>query len=374
VDVILNVILFVPPGVGLRLAGMSWRRAVMLAGLLSFTVEALQLVAVSGRDASLSDLVSNTAGGALGVWLAPRLHAAALPAPALARRLLVGGAAVWVVLLALSAWLQAPGTSDGTLNSNWAHHVPKPYPFNGQVLSAALHGAAMPPHGPPSDSAAVRDRLGRGEAELALRAVTGQPTNFGGWIYMMAAGDRPQLVVTQKATRATIAVPARALRFKLRSPSLSLSDGLPRVAGTPFALEGGRHGHRVWLETSYAGRRRAAELLLSPAHGWALVAPFGFSLGPLVRLVTAACIAAVIVPLGYWGAAAGRPAWGLTVLGLAIAAGLGAVPALGGYAPVHWSEWLAAVLAAAGGWALGRPAAYLEPRCGPPSTSVSSSS
>jgi hypothetical protein len=117
-----------------------------------------------------------------------------------------------------------------------------------------------------------------------------------------------------------------------------------------------------------------AELELSPAHGWGLVAPFSVAFGASVRWITAAGLAILVLPLGYWAAATGRRAASMGVVAIALAVGLGATPALGGYAPVHWSEWLAAASAAAAGWALHRFAAYLERRCGSPSTSVSSSS
>ena len=142
-----------------------------------------------------------------------------------------------------------------------------------------------------------------------------------------------------------------------------------------MSIRGGRRGDTVWLESSYAGQQRAVEVTLSPAHGWAMIAPFSFPLGPAGRFATGLWIALWTIPLGYWGALANRPSWAVGLLALTIlAAGLGAVPALGGHAPVHWSEWLTAALSAAAGWALLRPAAYLQLRCGSPSTNVSSSS
>ncbi|HET7241044.1 MAG TPA: VanZ family protein, partial [Gemmatimonadales bacterium] len=61
-DVFLNLLLFVPLGAGLRLAGWRWRSVVLGAALVSFTVELLQYTVVTGRDASLSDLLTNTTG------------------------------------------------------------------------------------------------------------------------------------------------------------------------------------------------------------------------------------------------------------------------------------------------------------------------
>ncbi|MBA2458431.1 MAG: VanZ family protein [Gemmatimonadales bacterium] len=372
-DITHNVLLFLPLGVGLGLAGWSWRRAVAVAALLSFSVEALQYFVVTGRDASLGDLLSNTAGGALGAALAPWIGRIVCPAPASARRLLTGGAAAWLGLLALSGWLQQPGASNGVLVSTWAGHSARPNPFRGTVRSAALNGVAMPPDGAPPDSSRIRDLFEQGEVELAVQVISGPRTELG-WVYMILAGQSTQLAFNQQLLRATLSVPVRGLRYKLRPPTLSLRGAFPRKAGEPVALEGGRRGNRIWLTASYAGKRRAAELVLSPAHGWALLDPFNFTLGPAVRVVTAGLIALLIVPLGYWSSAVGRPRWALPVLGLAVVAGLGIVPALGGYPPGHWSEWLAGALAAAAGWVLHRLAAYLEPQCGSPSASVSSSS
>jgi VanZ family protein len=87
VDVFLNLLLFAPLGAGLRLAGWRWRSVVAAAALVSFTVELLQFTVVTGRDASLSDLVTNTTGAAVAAALAARWRAIVLPAPRAAARL-----------------------------------------------------------------------------------------------------------------------------------------------------------------------------------------------------------------------------------------------------------------------------------------------
>lgn len=373
VDVILNVILFIPFGLGLGLAGWSWRRTAAVAAIFSFAVEALQFWVVTGRDSSLGDLMTNTTGAVLGALLAPHLGVLLLPSPEPARRLLLGGTATWLGLLGLSACLQAPGASAGKLTSNWAHRVAKPNPFGGEVRSASMDGSFLPPSGQPSDRNLIRGRLERGEADLVLQAVSG-PSWGHGWIFLLAASERPQLAVSQRGRSAILTVPALALRFKLRGPTLSLPQGLPPDSGVAVAVDAGRQGHRLWLATSYSGRSQTVSLLLSPAHGWGLIAPFGFAAGRTVRFVTGLCIAMLILPLGFWAAASDKAQWAGLVLALAVTAGLGLIPVLGGYPAVHWSEWLAAGAAAGGGWALRRHAAYLQLRCGSPSTGAFSSS
>ncbi len=98
VDFLLNILLFVPLGVGLGLAGFSWRRAVVLAGLLSAGIELLQMKFIPGRDASLGDILSNTLGGGLGALLAARWQDLVFPSPRRSRRLalLYAVVLVWI--------------------------------------------------------------------------------------------------------------------------------------------------------------------------------------------------------------------------------------------------------------------------------------
>jgi hypothetical protein len=69
VDVALNIILFIPLGVGLRLRGASIRRAAATAFLVSLFVEGWQNFVVSGRDPTISDVLTNTTGGTLGATM-----------------------------------------------------------------------------------------------------------------------------------------------------------------------------------------------------------------------------------------------------------------------------------------------------------------
>jgi len=139
----------------------------------------------------------------------------------------------------------------------------------------------------------------------------------------------------------------------------------------PVVLRAGSRDRGFWLVSAHGGEVRRSALALSPAHGWALVAPFGLGLGPGTRIVTGLLLFGLALPLGYWSRAAGR---GAAVVGVTLVLGLLAIPAAAGFDPVHWSEWLGAVAGGGAGWALQRGAAYLQPRCGSPSTSESSSS
>src|SRR4029077_6988777 len=68
-DFLLNVILFLPLGCALRLAGARIRTAVLIGMFLSITIELTQAF-IPGRDTSLGDVISNTTGTFLGFVVA----------------------------------------------------------------------------------------------------------------------------------------------------------------------------------------------------------------------------------------------------------------------------------------------------------------
>ena len=70
-DAVLNVAVFVPPGI--LLAAIGWRLLAVLAAALATTlsVEVAQYLTDWGRTADVNDLITNVAGAAIG-WLVAR--------------------------------------------------------------------------------------------------------------------------------------------------------------------------------------------------------------------------------------------------------------------------------------------------------------
>ena len=373
-DVASNLLLFLPLAIGLRLSGASWRGTVVACGLLSFTVELLQLRVVPGRDASLSDLITNTIGAAIGAAIGNALPAAVRPRPSLAGRLLVAGIAALLALLTASAWMLSPGTPEGALRSQWAHAAPSPDAFDGQVSAVRLDGLPMPGNAAPPDSAGLRRRLGRGELVLDVGIVSGRPISDRLWIYKVRGPSGAVLTLNQFRREAGVELPTRGLRYRFRPAIATLPDAFPAEPGVPVRLRVVEEGRRVRLTSSYGGTERSVELGLSPAYGWSMLVPVELASGTAVRWVTALGLLGVFLPLGYWARRTGRPVAVLGAPAAALAAGLGVLPAVAGSPPVHWSEWAAGLLGIAAGWALRPPAAYLQRRCASPSDSEFSSS
>ena len=120
-DLVANILGYLP--VGLVLGGGGWLRAVLLAGVLSTVAETSQLVMMH-RDPSLTDLVANLAGAALGALACVRWR---LRAPTLRlHRGTAGLAALLACVPVLSVWSMAGvpvntrgATSPGMLEASW---------------------------------------------------------------------------------------------------------------------------------------------------------------------------------------------------------------------------------------------------------------
>ncbi len=71
-NLVANLLLFVPFGLalGLRFPGGPRWRLVLVCLVLSASVEAIQLVSPIGRSADVTDILTNTLGGALGLVMA----------------------------------------------------------------------------------------------------------------------------------------------------------------------------------------------------------------------------------------------------------------------------------------------------------------
>ena len=371
-DVATNLLLFLPFAIGLRLAGWPWRRSVVAAGAVSFTVELLQLLVVTGRDASLGDLLTNTISGAAGAALGGWLPGAVAPAPERAARLLAGALAAPLALLTVSAWLLGSDMPRGPLVSRWAHEAPSALAFDGHVHAVRLNGRAMPANGPAADAAALRREIAGGKIELSADVVSGAPIAPSSWIYMLGAPSSSSVTLGQLRRLAVFAVPARALRYRLFPPTVTLADGFPSEPGAPVAIRATERRRDLVLSSSYGGRTRTIAMGITPAFGWVLISPFQFS-DVVERWITALSLALLYLPAGYWAAGTRRRVtaalWLVAGIGLALAA----LPPLAALSPAPWSEWLGALAGAALGWALRRIAAYLQTRCVSPSASEFSS-
>ncbi len=172
IDVILNVALFLPLGVGLQRLGWPLARLALACFLLSLAVESLQIITIAGRDASVSDLLTNTSGGILGGFIALHWRGLVFPSPRHAGRLFLGGMVAVLAVFLTTANLLQPDLPAGP----WYGIVTPPWPgheaFGGTVLEARVGGRAFP-HDATPRPAEYRAALLSG-APVLVRFITGQ--------------------------------------------------------------------------------------------------------------------------------------------------------------------------------------------------------
>jgi hypothetical protein len=363
-DVVNNVLLFIPFALGLRIAGLSTRPVVVTGGLVSLGIEFLQWSVVPGRDASLSDVLTNTIGTLVGGTLGS--HGAQLlrPTPRMVVRLAPCWGALWLTVQMGSALLLQPWGPPDQLRGFWARRVLGHSPFEGQVVSANLSGAPIPTDSQPLTPEMARQiRTGRFDLQLRLRS-----GRSGKWSSVVEVLGPRGSVAAIEANSGDLAFqpPMRSALFRMGRPALRIPGALSSPPGSALTLVARDRGST--LEAEWTGSSSPTQRVwqaLGPSLGWSLLAPFRYTYGWDTSIITMLWLAAWLFPLGYWTPhVSGRPfiSWGAVLL--LVALGVGLIPLLTGYSPAKFSEWLGALLGlvagAAGSWGM----TYFEARCG----------
>ena len=226
-DFILNVLLFMPFGLGARLAGWRPRASVAIGAAISSVVELLQLHAIPGRDASALDVVANTTGTAFGIllWIGRRRLLA--PSPRAASRLLITSAYAWLLMLIVSGWALQPAPSADPL---WGERTPalggQPS-FSGTLQSARLYGVEMPSARLPNERT-VREEMHAGRIRLDVVVQPADTLSATGPIVRVADGcGRELLALAQSRTKLVFNMRMHATAIGLTTPSFAMMQALP---------------------------------------------------------------------------------------------------------------------------------------------------
>lgn len=357
VDIVLNVLLFVPLGLGLRLAGLGWGALMAAVVATTFSVETLQFALIIGRDPSLSDLLTNSLGGALGAVLGDRWRWLVFPSPSAGRILAWSMIVAWLGTAVVTAWALVPAPPrTPTYWGQWAPAFPNHERFRGEVGAVRLQGIPIPNDSVPSTTS-LRRTMTVGPIVLRADVTAGPPTDDLAPIVSVGDGQGNDAVLLQQRGRELLfSVRSRAARLRLRGLGVQLKNALPETPGETLVLAAGYRNHHLWLLASTPESIRAREIALSPQLGWSLLVPFAYGYGSATSVTTALWIAGFMALISYW-AAFGYPllsrvvagAGGLAVLGV----GLYGLPAVAHYPATAWSEWVAGAAGLVAGFVLG---------------------
>ncbi|MEO8295747.1 MAG: VanZ family protein [Gemmatimonadota bacterium] len=356
IDVTLNCLLFLPLGLGLGLRSTSRWRAVALIVGTTMIVEFLQLHLIPGRDASLSDLITNTIGGIAGFALASRWRPVLFPESKTSLRLASLGAVLWILVQTFTAFAMNLRLPESVYYGQWAPDLAQFQKFTGRVQSAELNGAPLPGSQLPG-SPEIRSQLLSGSSHVVVRAMTGKVTSALAPIFSIYdENQREVLLLGQSHTDIIFRIRTRSAALLLRGPSIRLTDVLPELPGLPFEVRATvRPGH-YQLVADIGGRTIQRELSASASWGWSLILPFDHAFGSEMRWLTMLWLAGLLLPIGYYAGRSQRVNLFFAAVSLAVLLVLGliVVPRVSGLAGGEISEWIAACLGTVSGWWLGR--------------------
>ena len=374
-DVLNNIVLFVPLGLAFALAsGRRWWSVLACVAVTTF-VESMQFRIVTGRDSSLSDLLANSLGGLIGVEAALRGALLVRPRARAASVLAIAGAVLFALVTTLTSLGLRPASIPRSLWVQWTPERASYVPFTGQLLDFKLDSIDLPRRFYPPTSLGV-DRILRGP-EWHASAVIGtqglRPQRSA--IARIAEEFTVLLSIEQYGWDLACLQKTRSGDFRFRSPKIALRDVLAGSSAgrtDPVRFTCARTGGS--LITSAADRQEV--LRLSPSLGWLLAYPLSSPAPAGFVWISVVWLIALAFPAGYWIRCAvesdlaardsdrPRHARYVAIGALAVSFGVGLffVPWLAGTAPAAWWEWVSAVAGAVAGSVSARLAAVLETR------------
>jgi len=360
VDVLLNLLLFVPLGLGLGLLRISRRKAGFLIVLTTATIELLQATVIVGRDASLSDLLTNSAGGLAGYWLAGNWSAVVFSDAVASRRLAWAALGSWLVLWALTARLL--GLSPPPLPW-WAQVAPKgvtPADYPGRVQRVTVNGQAVF-EGQMTAPNAILEGLAADTAVIDVVTIPGSKTEDLASIFSVYnEREEEAILLGQIGNDLVLRERRRAADARLRGPVIALR-GAMRRPGDTLELLAVIRGPSLFLRVINGSDTVQDNLRLTASMGWVLLLPGFLGLGSMAWLGSSAWLLSALLPAGYWARRAGlwtgpdARRWWLAAGG-AILMGLWGTAPFGNAAPASLPEALAAAAGLAAGAAVARPA------------------
>ena len=295
-DCILNVGLFLPLGAALRIAGWRPMRVVAVGSLLSVGVEAAQFF-IPGRDSSLSDVVFNTLGTAIGVALAHSVSTWWRPERHRAEVLSIAGVLSAGSVLGLTGVLLGPAFPNDTYYGGWTPRLGHLEWYGGRVLQASLGGQVIPP-GALAISSQVRQQLLSGAA-IDVRGRAGPRPSGLAPLFTIADGhQREILLLGVDGDDIVYRYRTRAIASGFRGPEIRARGALRGIAWRDPLSVIVRPA-----DSGYCFRVNSTEhcgLGFTVGVGWALI--FGVQPGflGLKPALNFGWLAALFFPFGLW--------------------------------------------------------------------------
>jgi hypothetical protein len=363
-DLLSNILLFLPLGWMLR----HWLRpryAVGVCLLVTMAIELAQATVITGRDPSLRDILSNVAGGALGVWLFDNWRRLRWPETGRSTRLGGWAALAWIGMLAITSVGTRLAPTSRPWFGQWTAELAYYDRYPGTLLSVDLDGWS-PPNDLLTEPVPLRGAMRRDSFLLRLQVVSGPAANRATPIFSVYDdSEREQLFVGQFGRVLWLHLRNRFESWEFRGLTVRLRNFPGWTPGDTVSVEAGLHNHEVVLRARSGNEQAEVRVPQTVGLGWTSMLPSRFPMAEEWLLVNPVWLAGLMLPVGYWfGRAAPWRGLGLTALTLSI--GLALVPLVADTAWTTRPEWMGAAAGAVLGWAWGtwsrRRSAWVTPR------------
>jgi hypothetical protein len=342
-DMVLNMLLFAPLGAGLALAGVRHRDALAIAVFVSGAVELAQVV-IPGRDASMGDLLANSAGSAVGFAIVSTARYWLVPTENLARWLALGAAFAAAASIVLTGVMLQPQFTDSTYFGQWTPELRHLERYRGAVLQVTV-GALPVPSGRLDNSAWIADSLRQG-SPVRVRVVAGPPTLRVSALFSIADAEENTILLFGPHGRDLDYVfRMRAESFRLDRPKLTVPGAMNVQVGDTIAIAAWREGSGYCLVVN---DNRNCGLGFTAGAGWTVL-EYVESFAPWLRQgLNVVWISLLLVPFGYWL----RPNLSCLLGGTIVVVALLFVPSVTGLLKTPILEWLGAIVGVACGCAV----------------------
>ena len=367
VDAILNVLLYLPLGVGLAVYGVRPLPALVAMCGLSAAIELTQLFFIPGRDATLGDLLTNTLGAAIGfaigryspVWLVPDRRAA--------EKLALGWAVLWLGVQAVSSLAFTASFPDSRYYGQIARSFADLATFRGQVIGANI-GSTPVPDVAFANSQIVRDLLNQKSYIGATVIPAGRTPSIAPIVRVADAEQREIVLLAQRGNDLVFGVRCMAAVLRLRPPLFALRAVFPDTGGAGGRAESDAFRlrydeHNVDMQVAGNFRSISRRIPIHPSLGWTLALPFQWYIdgSALEALLSGIWIAGFLLPFGYWAGQvsrgpdehklAGRSRL-LALTAAMLMTGMIVVPQLFGLSGDTPLDWIAAFVGLAAGYGI----------------------
>lgn len=362
-DVLLNVLLFVPLGAGLRSLGASHRWVVILAFSLSLVVEALQAAVIPGRHAAFGDLLANSAGGLLGARVHDLWGRVARPRPATARTYMALAFAGAIAVPSLATLFLRPSPpSTPVWWGQWAHELGGIPPFPGRVLDARL-GTEPVPDGRLVNQVALRRVYTGSRVRFVVHVTAGGSAPGPAQVAALADGGGGWVAaIWQDGEDAVLTLRHASAGLGFRSPEARVAGafGVPPGTRLELGIEGrpGRIG--AWRLAGPGHDSIGVRYALGPGHAWALLWPWSVAferppVGRTVLWLLGWFLLTTFATIG-WARIAGHSPAGILLAAIALPVTLGVVPWVASQPAAPAWQWGAALVGSLLGAAAGTAA------------------